>query len=160
MLNFISCAEVHSPVNVETDGLVSRHSECLLQVLALYESTFVGLQAMGSHFPKDSAELQAAEEALMAVLSKLVTELKGVYENDMLYQVCRHVGHEVGVALGWCRASGGVSRGGIVHQYRVNGFSQAGQKRRKCKQLQQGLVLMPRCCFYDAKPAFKHMCKM
>lgn len=61
---------------------------CWLQVLALYESTFVGLQALASHFPKGSAELQAAEEALMAVLSKLVIELKGVYGNDMMYQVC------------------------------------------------------------------------
>jgi hypothetical protein len=85
---------------------------CWLQVLALYESTFVGLQALGSHFPKGSAELQAAEQALVAVLSKLVTELKGVYGDDMLYQVCAALLLLVRPCVGWGFAA--LVRGGAV----------------------------------------------
>lgn len=58
-----------------------------LQAMSLYESTFVGLQALGAHFAKGSPELQAAEDALMGVLSNVVTGLKGVYGDDVLYQV-------------------------------------------------------------------------
>jgi hypothetical protein len=65
----------------------------LLQVTSLYESTFVGLQALGAHFPRGSPELEAAEGALMDMLSSAVSKLKGVYGDDMLYQVhalCAH----------------------------------------------------------------------
>jgi hypothetical protein len=58
-----------------------------LQAMSLYESTFVGLQALGAHFAKGSPELQAAEDALMGVLSNVVIGLKGVYGDDVLYQV-------------------------------------------------------------------------
>lgn len=58
-----------------------------MQVTSLYESTFVGVQALGAHFAKGSPELEAAEGALMGVLSSAVSKLKGVYGDDMLYQV-------------------------------------------------------------------------
>lgn len=53
----------------------------------MYESTFVGLQALAAHFPRGSPEFAAAEAALMDVLSHTISELKGVYGDDMLYQV-------------------------------------------------------------------------
>lgn len=57
------------------------------QVQTVYESTFVGLQALAAHFPRGSPEYQAAESALMELLGSVVTSLKGVYGDDVLYQV-------------------------------------------------------------------------
>jgi hypothetical protein len=47
----------------------------------------VGLQALSAHFPAGSAELAAAEAALMDILASVVTGLKGVYGDEVLYQV-------------------------------------------------------------------------
>lgn len=104
--------KAHGFVNATTLLIAHTVCVCWLQVLALYESTFVGLQALGSHFPKGSAELQAAEQALVAVLSKLVTELKGVYGDDMLYQVCAALLLLVRPCVGWGFAA--LVRGGGV----------------------------------------------
>lgn len=59
-----------------------------VQVLSVYESTFVGLQGLAAHFPKGTPEFEAAEAALTDVLGHLVSDVKGVYGDDVLYQVC------------------------------------------------------------------------
>lgn len=59
-----------------------------LQATSLYESSFVGLQGLRSHFAHDSPEMEAAESALMDALAAAVSGLKGVYGDDILYQVC------------------------------------------------------------------------
>lgn len=57
-------------------------------MLSVYESTFVGLQGLAAHFPKGTPEFEAAEAALTDVLGHLVSDVKGVYGDDVLYQVC------------------------------------------------------------------------
>lgn len=59
-----------------------------LQVTSLYESSFVGLQGLRAHFAHGSPEMEAAEGALMDALAAAVSGLKGVYGDDILYQVC------------------------------------------------------------------------
>ena len=48
----------------------------------------MGLQALATHFPRGTPEYEAAESGLMAALGHLMSELKGVYGDDVLYQVC------------------------------------------------------------------------
>lgn len=61
---------------------------CVVQGPAVYESTFVGLQGLSTLYSKGSAELEAAENALMTLLSKVAAEMKEVYDDKVLYQVC------------------------------------------------------------------------
>lgn len=83
----LELAALQGAVGQQVAQLKQQSAEELDKVTSLYESTFVGLQALGAHFPRGSPELEAAEGALMDMLSSAVSKLKGVYGDDMLYQV-------------------------------------------------------------------------
>jgi hypothetical protein len=59
----------------------------LLQDLAVYESTFVGLQGLAALHAPGSEVLAAAETALVALLGSFAGQLNEVYGDEVLYQV-------------------------------------------------------------------------
>jgi hypothetical protein len=59
----------------------------ILQDLAVYESTFVGLQGLAAVHAPGSEVLAAAEAALVALLGSFAGQMRDVYGDDVLYQV-------------------------------------------------------------------------
>jgi hypothetical protein len=78
---------------------IKEQQEQQQQALAVFEASFVGLQALAAHFPRDSQVLSAAEAALGSVLAHTVEQLKAAFDDDVLFQVCVVVHVVVGAAL-------------------------------------------------------------